>query len=265
MLMLTYMTAGGHCVPTLGQLARGMQASETKARTRLQRLARFHWEGQPLVREIPRTGGVYVYTISHNVLSTPIESATTPHDTVADYDPQPDNDVRLVASGPVVPATAGEKHRLTVGDCVLALSRARYARPRAEVERQLATEMGWNYPFRSRREQMDEARAQANAATDASADAGEQPTNAALERRARLTALGVPGRKADELLAAYSAEKVDRQLEWLPLRQAKNPARLIVAAIENDYRAPSVARTRATAVLGRATPVASTEREARDA
>lgn len=53
-----------------------------------------------------------------------------------------------------------------------------------------------------------------------------------------LVHLGVGLRKARNLVEKYPAELIRRQLEWLPLRSARRPASLLIAAIERDFDAP---------------------------
>jgi hypothetical protein len=58
------------------------------------------------------------------------------------------------------------------------------------------------------------------------------------EARRRLVVLGVDRSDVDELLAGYAVEEILQQLDWLPERLPRNPARLIVAAIRGRYEAP---------------------------
>ncbi len=53
-----------------------------------------------------------------------------------------------------------------------------------------------------------------------------------------LAHLGVGLRKARSLVDEYPAERIERQLKWLPLRAARRPASLLISAIENDYDPP---------------------------
>ena len=107
-------------------------------------------------------------------------------------------------------------------DAIIAHSRALYATPRAEVERGIAERMGWGPP----------------------AFAEDDPAVAEGKREAyrRMTDLGVPKEQALDLLARFDVERVGRQLDWLPHRNAKSPARFLAAAIEHDYEAPPVVR-----------------------
>lgn len=64
----------------------------------------------------------------------------------------------------------------------------------------------------------------------------EQPEEAATGAiRRELVALGLTNRRVDELFSEYGVDQAARQLAWLPHRHAKNPARMIVAAIEGSY------------------------------
>ncbi|MGC4044718.1 MAG: hypothetical protein QM758_13075 [Armatimonas sp.] len=49
---------------------------------------------------------------------------------------------------------------------------------------------------------------------------------------------GLPRETVDSMLEEYGAAACQRQLEWLPLREAKNPARYLVAAIKDNYGPP---------------------------
>lgn len=53
-----------------------------------------------------------------------------------------------------------------------------------------------------------------------------------------LVHIGVGLRKARSLVNEYPAERIERQLRWLPLRAARRPASLLISAIENDYDPP---------------------------
>ncbi len=100
---------------------------------------------------------------------------------------------------------------------ILAHSRAMYAHPRAEVERGIAERMGWK-------------------------ELGDGP-----EARLRLRLLGVAGllrEQVDLLIEQYPHERIGRQLDWLPHRRAKSPARFLMAAVENDYDPPPTLRPR---------------------
>ena len=55
----------------------------------------------------------------------------------------------------------------------------------------------------------------------------------------RLLAVGVRHDQVDALLAGHPAQDIADQLDWLPLREAKSPARFLVAAIENRYAPPA--------------------------
>jgi hypothetical protein len=60
--------------------------------------------------------------------------------------------------------------------------------------------------------------------------------------RAELEAAGLRPEQADRLLAAYPAERLRRQLGWLPRRAARNPAAFLVKAVEGDWDEPKEGR-----------------------
>jgi hypothetical protein len=108
---------------------------------------------------------------------------------------------------------------------VIAHSRARYAKTRQEVETQIGRMMGWSPP----------------------AFDGDDPAVADGKRKAfkAMTDLGVPKDQALDLLARFDLGAVERQIAWLPQRNAKNPARFLVAAIEGRYDVPIALRRQA--------------------
>jgi hypothetical protein len=109
--------------------------------------------------------------------------------------------------------------RLPAGrQAIVAHSRAAYARPRAEVERMILEQLG-HQPR-----------------------AADTDTGPNAETRRKLLALGVLREQADLLLMNYPLERIERQIAWLPYRHAKNPARLLIAAIEHDYEPPAYVR-----------------------
>ncbi|MBN9501325.1 MAG: hypothetical protein BGO01_08585 [Armatimonadetes bacterium 55-13] len=53
-----------------------------------------------------------------------------------------------------------------------------------------------------------------------------------------LLILGVSSKQVTRLLG-YDLDRVEQQLAWLPLRNPRKPASLIVAAIDQDFEAPA--------------------------
>lgn len=199
LLMLTFLTPNGWCRPTLLELAEAMRVSQAKARNRMQRLTGTQWRGQPLVAEMPRPDGLAAFVPGRALVA---------HEDV----PPPEPPL------PPLPQTAGR-------ETVIAHSRARYARTRAEVEAQIGQMMGWGPP----------------------AFSGDDPAVAEGKRQAfsAMTNLGMPKEQALDLLTRFPLEAVERQIAWLPDRNAKNPARFLAAAIEGDYEMPPGLRRRA--------------------
>ena len=109
------------------------------------------------------------------------------------------------------PAPAGR-------ETILAHSREWYAKPRAEVEAGIAERMGWGPP-----------------AFD------DDPPDVVRAKRnlyGKMTDVGVTREQALDMLAHFSLSQIGRQIDWLPHRNAKNPARFLLAAIEGNYDAP---------------------------
>jgi len=108
---------------------------------------------------------------------------------------------------------------------VIEASRAAYARPREEVEREMRSNQGWPHP--------DELQP--------IADAAAKPPEVLDERWAveRLAKEKVDYSLAVKLVKEYGAERCLRQLRLLPYRKGiKKVARYIVGAIQGDYAGP---------------------------
>lgn len=103
-------------------------------------------------------------------------------------------------------------------EAVIAHSRSRYAVPRVEAERAVAEQYGHTLE-----------------------EVGEGDEAVA---RQQLAALGVPRDQVGALFEEHPLEQIQEQIKWLPLRNAKSPARFIVAAIQNRYLPPPQARSR---------------------
>ncbi len=201
LLVLTFLTPDGACRPTLAELAPAMRLPAGKARARLERLAACRWQGAPVLHELRRDSGLHAFIPAPGVLRA-VEAPPQPQETSHELQE---------------PRAAGR-------EAVIAHSRALYARPRAEVEREMAVRMGWEDPEALRQEREREEAA----LTDGQKDL-----------LARLLGLGVERTKALELLSGHSPETIRRQVAWLPLRGAKNPARFLVAAVAGDYAPPA--------------------------
>lgn len=97
-------------------------------------------------------------------------------------------------------------------EMLIARNRKKYARPRLEVELIVAEQLGVS-PVESE----------------------DSPQGETLRS---LMAAGVSRQDATHLIGSFPLEAIQQQLDWLPYREARLPARFLVAAIENDYEAP---------------------------
>ncbi len=74
---------------------------------------------------------------------------------------------------------------------------------------------------------------------------GLSPDDAVLSEREELVLdlveVGIGLRKANHLVDSYPESLIRRQLDWLPKRNARRPAPLLIAAIEHNYDAPAYA------------------------
>lgn len=191
-LLLTFLTPNGWCRPTLPELASAMEVSHAKAKARLERLLSTHWQGQPLVELLSRPDGLDAYLPGRQLVAH-----------IDILPPEPPKEPPVRAAG---------------REAVIAYSRARYAKTREEVEKQIGDMMGWSPPD----------------------FAGDDPAVAEGKQRAyqAMTDVGIPKAQALDLLSRFDLGAVERQIAWLPQRHAKNPARFLAAAIEGGYDRP---------------------------
>jgi hypothetical protein len=53
-----------------------------------------------------------------------------------------------------------------------------------------------------------------------------------------LAAIGLNPEQVSWLLRSFPRDRIQRQMEWLPARQARNPAALLIRAVEGDWGPP---------------------------
>jgi hypothetical protein len=192
--VISYLTDNGYLHPTVAQVAEALGVSERRAGERLQRLSEMTWQEAPLLWRLARENGLDAYVPSAKV--------------VGEGTPPPDD-------GEVVPLPLpppSPSHR----EAILAHSRATYGRPREEVERIVAEQLGHTVE-----ETLD------------------TPEGAI---RRQLLALGVSRDEVEELIAYYPLDAIQEQIAWLPERGANHPGRFLVAAIRGAYAPPARAR-----------------------
>lgn len=171
-----------------------------QARTRLLSLTQKEWQGQALAVLLPRDDGNDAFAPGPSLL--------------AQEHPAPPQE-----KGEPLPSRARRED-------LLAHSRARYARPRIEVEASIAERMGWGPPTFA-----------------------DDPPGIAAEKQnlfQKMTAQGMSKEQTLDVLARFPVAEVQRQVEWLPLRNAKSPSRFLLAAIEGDYDPPLAMRRQAS-------------------
>jgi hypothetical protein len=204
--LLTFLTPNGEINPTASEVAQGLHISEGKAKERLSRLLRFRWHGRSLVATLWRETGMDGFTLTPDVVS-----------------------YRQVA--PPRNTSSQPTYRAVGRDAVIAQSRERYSRPRAEVERQIAMAQGWPLPE-------EQAAAEAEGTTHGTAISPMDYL------RQRLLRLGVTSEQAAILLETFPVAEIEQQIAWLPYRGAKNLASYLVAAITGHYAEPGLLKLR---------------------
>ncbi len=195
LFLFTFIHPNGHCTATLQDLSHWMRVSPCKVRSRMGRLTAFHWQGRPIAHLIQRETALDTYSPAPEIVA------------VHHQPPEPEEAQTL----PYVPAGR---------EAVIAHSRAKYARPRKEVEAEIARLNGWEMP----------------------AETLSPEEQQAADLRIRLQAAGVPKPQAEILVRRFDHEIIEKQLAWLPYRNAKTPGRYLVAAIQDDYDMPAALR-----------------------
>lgn len=190
--LLTFVSPEGHCQPFLSQLSEAMHVSSAKAKARLRRLCDVRWKGEPLVIYSKSASGLSAYSLNPRIVTYQHRKATKSQ--------QSSQESTSYVAAP--------------REAIIAHSRKHYARPRAEVERMIARQMGQDV------DESDDER----------------------KIRYRLENAGLTGEQAKELLASYDLDTIAQQLDWLPFRHAKNPAGYLIAAIEGNYGEPRAVR-----------------------
>ena len=197
--LLTYLHPNGHLFAPVTLLARDMGLSEREVRKQFLVLATTYWQEAPLVRHLSESA-MERFVLGGQVLG--------------------EETLETSVSLPVPELTSPHGHR----DVIIAMSREKYARPRAEVERMVLEQLG-HHP-------------------EESADTPEG------EVRRGLQGAGVSREQVDLLINEFGIEACLRQVKWLPLRGAKNPGRYVVAAIQDNYSPPRGVRSPDMELLG---------------
>lgn len=117
-------------------------------------------------------------------------------------------------------------------EVIIEQSRRLYARPRAEVEREIEQFLSKDRfaPFPSKISNASE--------TPMTYQPQTPQEEAYVQLRDALIQVGIYPEQAEELLVEYDHERIQQQLLWLPYRGARNPAGFLITAIRHDYEAP---------------------------
>ena len=197
LVLMGFVTANGAVGPSAADVASALGRLELLVRLRLGRLARRYWRGQPLLHVVRRPSGWDTFHPTSIVLGR-----------------------REILPPPATPGVAPAGF-----EKVRQASREAYARPRADVEREIRSTQGRPHP--------DEL-------SEAAASGPKVPED--LDERwvvERLVKEKVDYSLAIKLVKECGVRRCLNQLVWLPRRGGvKNKARYIVGAIQNDYAAP---------------------------
>jgi len=215
LFLLSFVNPNSDVRAALPQLAEAMRVSPAKARSRMRRLAEVGWQDKPLVMAHRTESGLELYGLHPELVAY-------------EHSEQP------------VPEPAVPSYRAAGREAVIAHSRQRYARPRREVERLIAEQNGWPLPDEEKADSDDSIpTGSGGTSTDVLPD--HQLSQVAYVKQ-QLLRLGMDGETADDLLRRFGLVRIQRQLQWLPYRRVRNPAGFLIAAIEDNYEAPSALR-----------------------
>ncbi len=213
LMLLTFISPNGICSPHIEQLAEAMGVPVSKARNRFERLAGVRFRGQKIIAGKQRDNGLEIYS--------PLPwLAPVREDAIAN---------RRDEVHPVLYAAPRQ--------AVIDHSRATYARPRAEVEREVERQLRRPYPSDTSDSKSRDASSENEALPQPDHDTGEKA-----EVRKLLTGVGLLPEQVEALLERHDLLSIRRQLAWLPYRGAKNPVGLLMAAVKDNYEAPPVLR-----------------------
>ena len=109
--LLTFLSPNGEILPSLPDIAQGLNISEREAHDRMEHLLAFTWQGRPIVMYVARETALPAYTLCPDVL--------TRHE-------------HAVYNAPTEPPL-----KVANREEVIALSREKYSRPRTLVEEQI--------------------------------------------------------------------------------------------------------------------------------
>jgi hypothetical protein len=144
------------------------------------------------------------------------------------------------------------KERKTRKQSIIELSRRKYGRPRAEVEKMVYEQMGYTQsPGQAQTKAIQPSPSLPQGPSQLPSQLAPKPVllhramlhhQATLHQqvtlRRRLMEMGMDESGVDYLLDRFEPERIARQLDWLPQRNAHNPAGFLMAAVEHDYKPP---------------------------
>lgn len=209
--VLSFITPNGHIQPLLLQIAEVLKLSPLKTSLSLNRLMNRKWRDQPLLW-VSNIGGQPAFAPSPHLFQT-----------------------RTLAPLPSAGNESNAPPTTLAREQVIAHSRARYARPRLEVERQIARLNGWPEPPFDIPTPLS--------VTPPVMNSTPVPISEQRIVRGQLLRVGLDEDQADSLLTRFDLIRIRRQLSWLPYhRGVRNRAGFLIAAITDDYEAPLALR-----------------------
>jgi hypothetical protein len=205
LVLLAHISPNGRISATAAQVASSLGIHDGQAERRLQKLTKLAWQGEPMARAINHESGYTTYVPSDRLVSGAEDFVFVPHADALARRPQ------------IIQALSGAK--------VIAHTREQYTSPRDRVEEQLAEQNDWPLPSNPNHTVK---------MTRLAPSEGNKRLAWDL-----LVRLGVKKERASELVEQYPTERIVQQVAWLPQRRPRSPARLIIAAIAQDFEEPA--------------------------
>jgi len=227
--VLSCLSPNGTFLATPERVSGVLGVSTRDARRGLEGLCGRLWHDHPLLLSHTSPSGLHFFLPAPHLLDARRSVIT----------PAPSNGERVrvpEVEHLELPQREGERG---LREAVVAHSRSLYARPRAQVEAEIEAFL------QSGRTGGGSIKVRTPPAWDKAIPKEETPNAVTPEARKwlalkrALVEMGIAASRADELLSLYPHERIERQLRWLPRRQARSPVAYLLAAIEHDYAPPS--------------------------
>ncbi len=205
--LATFMDPAGDCYPSQAEIARALGVNRCTAATRLSALSRFRWRGQTIVTRVRVRGGTGQFDRNRYTILPPAS---------------------LSFGG------AGTRGRNGAASTV-------FGNPNMDVTNTGGADLG---SPNTNKNQKNRTRSKSNNKTVSPTDEdGTGSQEAGSDLVEHLLAAGVTRHVARHIVAQTPREAIERQLSYLPFRNADDPGALLVRAIQEEWAPPGSFRS----------------------